>query len=92
MELEFIEKAKNRAVLKIHGEDHTLLNPLVKTLQKNANVKVAAYNIDHPLERVPHMIVETKIGTGAIDALKNAVKELKVQNAAFLKEFKKAVK
>lgn len=92
MKLEFIENAKNRAILRIEGEDHTFCNPLIKTLQKNANVKVAAYKIDHPLERIPEMIVETKAGTAAIDVLKQAVKELKTQNKNFLTAFKKAVK
>jgi DNA-directed RNA polymerase subunit L len=92
MELEFIENTKNRILVKLKGEDHTFCNILVKELQKDSNVKAAAYRIGHPLQRIPELIVETNEKTTAKDALLDAVGKLSKANAKFAKEFKAQAK
>jgi DNA-directed RNA polymerase subunit L len=88
MELNFVEAAKNRIIAEIKGEDHTLCNVLVKELQKDSNVKSAAYRIDHPLQRMPTLLVETNEKTSAKKAILDAINRLAKINAKFLKEFK----
>jgi len=92
MDLKTVEQSKHKLIMKIEGEDHTFCNPLVKTLQQNKNVKIAAFNIDHPLERIPTLILETNTNTTAIKALQDAVKELKTLNKTFLKKFQSVSK
>jgi DNA-directed RNA polymerase subunit L len=89
MELEVKEQSKNKILVNIKGEDHTFCNILVKRLQQNPDVKVAVYKIDHPLTRVPALMVETASGD-VKKALTDAVKELKKEFSAFQKAFDKA--
>jgi len=88
MELKFLENTKNKILVEIKGEDHTFCNVLVKELQKNSNVKSAAYRISHPLQRVPKLLIETNEKTSAKKAILDAVNKLSKTNAKFLKDFK----
>lgn len=92
MELRFLEYTKNRILAEIQGEDHTFCNVLVKELQKDSNVKNAAYRISHPLKKVPELIVETNEKTTAKKALLDAVNRLSKTNEKFVKEFKAQAK
>ena len=85
------ESSKNLLVLEVKGEDHTLCNILVKRLQKNGNVKVATYRIDHPLDRIPTLHVETSGSTNPKQALLTAVKEIEDETKSFEKSFAKQV-
>jgi DNA-directed RNA polymerase subunit L len=91
MELTIIENTKYKIVLEIKGEDHTFCNVLVKELQRNENVKNAAYTIAHPLRRVPRLVVETNTNTTAKKALLEAVAEVKSNIDKFGKSFEKEV-
>lgn len=90
MEFEVLENKKNRLEIKVAGADHTLLNLLVSELQKDKNVKAAAYNIEHPLVSVPKMVIETEGATAPAKALDDAITSLKKTNDAFLQQFEKA--
>ncbi|MFC2135629.1 RpoL/Rpb11 RNA polymerase subunit family protein [Bacteroidota bacterium] len=90
MELHFLEDTKYKIIVDIKGAGHALANALKKELWNDKDVKVAAYNVEHPLIGVPRLLVET--GTGKKDAKKAilaAVDRLKKQNTEFTSKFKK---
>ncbi|MBR9702679.1 DNA-directed RNA polymerase subunit L, partial [Candidatus Woesearchaeota archaeon] len=60
MEINVLEKKKNRLVFEIKGADHTLCNALKDELWNDKDVSAAAYSIDHPMKAVPKFIIETK--------------------------------
>lgn len=79
MELKVIEEKKNKLILEMKGADHTLCNSLRKELWNDKSVKVAGYNISHPLIGIPRMVVETT-GEEPKKALLEAAKRLKKDN------------
>lgn len=80
MKLKVIEKSKNKLKLEITGEDHTFCNALRKELWNDKDVKVAGYNIEHPLVTNPVIIIETS-GKDPKKAIEAALKRLKARNA-----------
>ena len=62
MELNFIEDTKHKVIVDIKGAGHALANSLKKELWADSDVKVAAYNVEHPLIGIPRLIVETSSG------------------------------
>ncbi|MBW2967902.1 DNA-directed RNA polymerase subunit L [Candidatus Woesearchaeota archaeon] len=91
MEINIVEESKNRLVVEIKGEGHSLCNALKQELWNNKKVKVSGYNIEHPLVGVPKLIIETSAGSPK-DALVEAANAVKKDADAFLKSFSKAVK
>jgi DNA-directed RNA polymerase subunit L len=91
MEIKILEESKNKLVFEIVGEGHALCNALKAELWKNKKVKVAGYNIAHPLIGVPKLVIETDSGNPK-EILIDAVKNVKKDTEAFLKSFSKAVK
>lgn len=91
MELKILEETKTKLVIDMTGEDHTLCNMLKKELWKNKHVKVAGYNIDHPLIGTPRFVVETA-GENPKDAIIAAANSMKKDCDAFLKAFAKEAK
>ena len=89
VELQVIEDIKNRLEVSVEGLDHTILNLLVKQLQQDKDVTVAAYNIEHPLVSTPKLIIETKSASPK-NALTKAITSLKKENTEFGKAFAKA--
>lgn len=87
MELKFIEDTKYRIVFDIKGTGHTFVNSLKKELWSDNDIKVSAYNVEHPLIGIPRMIVETK-SKEAKKAVLDAVERLKKHNKTFLTKFK----
>lgn len=71
------------------GADHTLLNVLVNKLQQDKDVKIAAYNIEHPLVSTPKLIIETSKKTPEA-VLADVIASLKEDNKAFLTAFEKS--
>ena len=65
---------------------------IVKELQKNSDVKQAAYRIEHPLKGVPELLVETNDKTTAKKALIDAVNSIKKINDKFADDVAKSVK
>lgn len=59
MKLNVIEKEKNKIRIEIVGETHTFCNALRKELWNDDDVKVAGYNIEHPLVANPVLTLET---------------------------------
>jgi DNA-directed RNA polymerase subunit L len=87
MEIVLIESKKHRLVFELKGVDHTFCNALKQELWNDEDVKVAAYNIDHPLVGVPKFIIET--GGDAKEALLGASSRLQKRNKEFLAAFEK---
>ncbi|MBR9677393.1 DNA-directed RNA polymerase subunit L [Candidatus Woesearchaeota archaeon] len=92
MELKILEDKKNRLVVEIKGEDHTLCNALKAELWNDKKVTVASYRIAHPLVGIPTLIVETESSTAPKKALQNAISRLSKQNDEFKKEVKAKIK
>ncbi|MGM5482038.1 MAG: RpoL/Rpb11 RNA polymerase subunit family protein [Nanobdellota archaeon] len=92
MKLNPIEKTKNKIIIEIQGENHTLCNALKEELYSDDTVKNAGYFIEHPTVGVPTMVVETKQGGDAIKSIQEACTRLKRKNTSFLKAFEKEVK
>jgi DNA-directed RNA polymerase subunit L len=86
MELTVLESKKNRIVFELRGADHTFCNALKQELWQDEGVKVAAYNVNHPLVGVPKFIVEA---ADAKEALHTAVARLQKRNKEFLAAFEK---
>jgi len=80
MELDIIEQSKNKLKFKIEDEDHTFCNILRKELWEDQHIKVAGYNIEHPLLGYPLFIVETDGKESSKKALANAITRLKSKN------------
>ena len=87
MELNVLESSKHRMVFELSGVDHTFCNALKQELWNDETIKVAAYNINHPLVGVPKFIVES---SGDVkEALAGASQRLKKRNKEFLSAFQK---
>ena len=89
MELNFIEDKKHKVIFDIKGAGHTFVNALKKELWNDKDVKISAYNVEHPLIGIPRMIVETSSSKDAKKAILDAVKRLEKNNKDFLTKFKK---
>lgn len=85
MEIKALESTKSKIVFELEGAGHTFCNLLVQELWKDNDIKVAAYNISHPLTGKPKVTVE---GKDVKKSLKDAVKSLKKE----IKKFKESVK
>ena len=84
MEAVAIEESPKKLIMELRGESHTLLNVLKRKLWENDKVKIATYNINHPLIGIPQLIVETdgsvkprKVISDAADKLKKDVEKFK---------------
>ena len=89
MEVNILSLDKNSLRLEIVGEDHTFANALRGQLWNNKAVKLAGYNIEHPLVSNPVLIVD---GDGKEDPkrlLTKAVEELKKKNLELINKLKK---
>jgi|FLOH01.1.fsa_nt_gi DNA-directed RNA polymerase subunit L len=88
MELNFLEDTKHKVIVDLKGADHTFVNVLKKELWNDKDVKIAAYNVEHPLIGVPRLIVETKTKETR-KAILDAIDRLKKENSEFITKFKK---
>ena len=91
MEINVLEDKKNRIVLEIKGMQHGILNTLKNELHDDKHVKIATYNIRHPLIGIPKMVLETD-GADPKDVLAKAADKLKKINDSFKKDFVKEIK
>ncbi|MAG38664.1 hypothetical protein CMO90_01105 [Candidatus Woesearchaeota archaeon] len=91
MELKYIENTKYKIVVDIKGANHTLANSLKDELWNDKDIKISAYNVEHPLINVPRLIVETSAGKkDAKKAILTAIERIKKRNSALITKFKKA--
>ncbi len=92
MEIKVVEETKNKLIIELKGETHTFCNALKKELWNDSHVKIAGYNIAHPLVGTPKIIVETDGKETPKKALTEAAKRLGSKAEKFKKEFIKGVK
>ncbi len=88
MEIKVIEYSKKRILFELKDADNTFTNALKKELINDSSVKVATFNIDHPLIGIPKMIIETDGKKDVKKVMTDACSRLKKRNDAFLKKFK----
>jgi len=89
MEVKILKSDKNSISVELIGEDHTFANALRKELWNNSDVKLAGYNIEHPLISNPVLVVD---GDGKQDPKKmllKAAEELRKKNLALIEKLKK---
>ncbi len=89
MEIKILALDKESMKLELVGEDHTFANALRKELWNNPNVKLAGYNIEHPLVSNPVLVVD---GNGKEDPKKmllKAVEGLRKKNLDLIEQLKK---
>ena len=91
MEIKILEQSKNRLVIDVEGESHTLCNALRKELWNDSHVKAAAYNVKHPLIGIPTIVVETD-GEDPKKVLIKAAQKVGKKADEFAKLAKKAIK
>jgi DNA-directed RNA polymerase subunit L len=83
MEIEFLEDTKYRVVFNLKGADHTFTNALKAELWNDTDIKISAYNIEHPLVGIPKVVVETFSGKKDVKkAIIAACDRLKKRNTA----------
>lgn len=75
MEINILENQKKRAVFEVTGTDATLCNMLRNGLWNEKGVKVAGYNISHPLIGVPRFVIETDGNVAPMKAFKDTIKK-----------------
>lgn len=88
MELNTIEESKNKLIVELVGDTHTIPNVLQKELWNDKDVVISGYNIEHPLVGKPHILVQTKSKaprTALIDAVKRIKKDLDKFKSTFSK-------
>ena len=89
MEVKILESDKNSIKIELIGEDHTFANALRKELWNNSNVKLAGYNVEHPLVSNPILVVD---GDGKQDPKKmllKAAEDLRKKNLTLIETLKK---
>ncbi|MGM5488414.1 MAG: RpoL/Rpb11 RNA polymerase subunit family protein [Nanobdellota archaeon] len=88
--MEIIENAKNKVVLKAEGSDAGICNLLREELWADEKVKIAGFNIEHPLISEPQIIIETTGTRKPLDAAKEALDRLTKKTTKLSNEFAKA--
>jgi DNA-directed RNA polymerase subunit L len=91
VELNIIEETKNKLIVNIEGEGHTVCNALRKELWNDKSVKIAGYKVEHPDVGIPQLVVETSAGKPS-EAVIKAAQGLKKESEKFKKAFSKVVK
>lgn len=87
MEINVLEKSKNKLVFELKGSDHTFCNLLKEELRQQSDIDVVTYVINHPLVGIPKFFLETKKDDPK-KSLEKAVKSLESKNKEFLKLLK----
>ncbi|MGC9210308.1 MAG: RpoL/Rpb11 RNA polymerase subunit family protein [Acidilobus sp.] len=83
-----ISKVSERSyVVTIEGEDHTIGNLLASTLMEINGVRMAYYEMEHPLFRRVKVYVNLEEGYDIKDVLRQALVRIKEMNEAFRKAF-----
>ena len=88
MDLNVVEKKKEKIVVEVRKESHTLLN-LVREKSWKAGAKQAAYMLEHPYLVQPKIVVSAK---DPKKVLKGAAQLIADEAKEFSKEFSRALK
>ena len=88
MKIKVLEQKKNKLHLEAET-GHTFCNVLRKELWNDKDIHVSGYYTEHIQVGHPRFVIETK-DKDPVDALRDAVKRVKKQNAGFLDSFNEA--
>jgi DNA-directed RNA polymerase subunit L len=88
MDIKVLESKKDKLVVEVRGETHTLLNLLREKAWK-AGATQASYMIEHPQQSQPKLIVRAK---DPKKVLKDAAQLVADEAKAFDREFSRAMK
>ena len=92
MEIKVLEEDKNKLMIEISDEGHTLCNALKEELYNDKSVKAAGYNIRHPLFGKPNFFVDTEGRENGREAMEEAAKRLKKESDKFRNAVDKEIK
>ena len=92
MNINVIENNKDKAVIAVKGIGHAFCNILKDELHNDSHVKIASYKIEHPLIKIPKIIIQTDGKESPKDAFINACKRLKKIGESLKKEMVKEIK
>lgn len=88
MDIKVLEKKKDRLVIEVRGEGHTLLN-LLREKAWASGVNQASYIIEHPYMSHPKITIRAD---DPIKALKGAIQKLGDEAKEFDREFSRSLK
>jgi DNA-directed RNA polymerase subunit L len=91
MQLNVRESEAKRAIIELVGADHTVLLLVRDQLEKDSDVKLVTFAVDHPLVGTPKLVVETtrkKPQTVILDAIAQLKDELREVEAQLEKQLK----
>ncbi|MGC9071610.1 MAG: RpoL/Rpb11 RNA polymerase subunit family protein [Acidilobus sp.] len=86
-ELKIVKVGVRSYVVAIEGEDHTIGNLLASTLMELPGVRMAYYEMEHPLFRRIKVYVNLDEGYDIKEVLRQALTKIKEMNDAFRKAF-----
>jgi DNA-directed RNA polymerase subunit L len=89
MEVKILESSKDSIKIELIGEDHTFANALRKELWNNSGVKLAGYNVEHPLVSNPVLVVDSDGKQDPKKILLKAVEDLRKKNLIIIEKLKK---
>ena len=85
--LRIIKRREGYYIVELEGEDHTMGNLLSSTLQGINGVKLAYYELVHPLERRVRVHVMVESGVDIKSVLTDALNRIKELNDEFRRQF-----
>lgn len=88
MEINILSSDKNSLKVEFIGEDHTFANAIRKQLWENPKVKLAGYNIEHPLVGNPVLIIDCDGKEDPKKALLKAAEQMKKKNIELISKLK----
>ncbi|MCD4759422.1 DNA-directed RNA polymerase subunit L [archaeon] len=89
MEINILHSEKGSLRVELVGEDHTFANALRKQLWNQQGVKLAGYNIEHPLISHPVLVLDVDEKKDPKKVLLKAAEELKNNNLDLIAKLKK---
>ncbi len=87
MELDFIEKDKNRLKFEIKGEGNSFCNILKREMWDSKDIEISGYKIKHSLISQPLFTIQVAKGDPKKTVL-DAVERLKKRNSELIQLFK----
>ncbi|MBS3172214.1 DNA-directed RNA polymerase subunit L [Candidatus Woesearchaeota archaeon] len=89
MEIKIISMDKTSMKIELIGEDHTFANALRNELWANKSVRIAGYNIEHPLVSSPVLMINCDGKEDPKKILLKTVESLREKNNELISKLKK---
>lgn len=92
MKVKVLQEKKDKILVEVEGQDAAFCNAIKKELWQDRHIKMAAFNMEHPLVSNPKIVVETDGKESPRAALEKAAERLKKQSKEMKSGFVKEVK